>query len=87
MLFLTADESTTASYWLASRCVAAGPYYVNFGMRSVYDGGLHGYYLVYSDGFPYSPEGAARAVVTLASDIQLAESETVAGTYDISLTK
>ena len=83
MLFLTADESTTASYWLASRYVFAHPFYVGFGMRYVLGGLLRGYSLVGSDGFTFSPEYAARAVVTLAAGIQLADSETVAGTYDI----
>ena len=83
MLFMTADESSTSTYWLASRYVGADPYNVSFGMRSVRDGDLHGYDLVSSSGGTNSPSYAARAVVTLASGITLKDSTTVTGTYDI----
>ena len=83
MLFMTADESSTAAYWLASRCVLAYPAYVYFGVRVVADGSLNGYVLVDSNGDTASPSYAARAVVTLASGITLKDSTTVTGTYDI----
>ena len=83
MLFMTADESNTSTYWLASRYVLADPRNVGFGMRFVDDGSLAGYYLVYSNGDSGSPSYAARAVVTLASGITLKDSTTVTGIYDI----
>ena len=83
MLFMTADESNTSTYWLASRCVGANPAYVIFGMRYVDGGNLDGNLLVRSDGYALSSSYAARAVVTLASGIALKDSTTVTGTYDI----
>ena len=83
MLFMTADESNTSTYWLASRYAFAYPSNVNFGVRYVGGGRLDGYTLVNSYGGAISPSNAVRAVVTLASGITLKDSTTVTGTYDI----
>ena len=85
MLFMTADESSTSTYWLASRYVIADPEGVGFGVRFVADGLLYGSGLVNSGGYTYDYDDsfAVRAVVTLASGITLKDSTTVTGTYDI----
>ena len=83
MLFMTADETDTAEYWLASRYVYVDPNYVDFGMRVVYDGYLYGNNLVFSNGGASDYSNAVRAVVTLASGITLQDSTTTTGTYDI----
>ena len=81
MLYNTEDEDY---YWycLASRCIYAYTSDAYFGLLSVDDGYVHGNCLFTSNGpYPYL-ECAVRAVVTLASDIQLTAGR-VTGTYDI----
>ena len=53
----------------------------------MYDGGVSGNGLFYSEGYARSVPYAARAVVTLASGVVLTESTTTAGTYDVTLAK
>ena len=83
MLFMTADETSTSMYWLASRCVAASPFKVHFGLYGVIVGSIGCDNLVDSDGNTNDFSFAVRAVVTLASGITLKDSTTVTGTYDI----
>ena len=80
-----ADTGNADAYWLASRCIVTNSGVARFGVRYVNSGGVNGTYLFLSDDSSYSPSCAVRAVVTLASGVQLTESTTVAGTYDVTL--
>ena len=68
MLFNNTDSKY---YWLASRCVFADYGCADFGVRFVYDGGVGGSFLAYSDGYEDPGGDGVRPVVSLASDIQL----------------
>ncbi len=58
-------------YWLASPYVITYPRYAYFSMRIVDDGDVNGYFLWNSNGNTYCGECGVRAVVSLASDIQI----------------
>ena len=74
---------TQPNYWLASDCACADNYYVNWGLRYVYNGGdVYGGSLYYSSGNEIGYSRGVRAVVSLKSDISLEWNDT-AGEWKI----
>ena len=76
MIFGTYDEDMgmySSYYWLASPYVCTNPDAANFGLRFVEDGSVSNYSLWSSNGNSYYSVIGVRAVVTLASDIQITE--------------
>ena len=83
MLFVAADESSTATYWLASRNLVPGGYHYCYNFEIINEDTIESIELVGSNGYTNSLSKAVRAVVTLASGITLEDSTTITGTYDI----
>ena len=74
---------TQPNYWLASDCACADNYYVNWGLRYVYNGGdVYGGSLYHSSGNEIGYSRGVRAVVSLKSDISLEWNDT-AGEWKI----
>ena len=68
---------TQPNYWLASDCACADNYYVNWGLRYVYNGGdVYGGSLYHSSGNEIGYSRGVRAVVSLKSDISLEWNDT-----------
>jgi hypothetical protein len=73
---------TQPNYWLASDCACADNYYVNWGLRYVYNGGDVYGSLYHSSGNEIGYSRGVRAVVSLKSDISLEWNDT-AGEWKI----
>ncbi len=61
----------SGNYWLASRYTLTDIDVVEFGVYSVYGGGVDGYNLCYSDGGSTLNSFAVKAVVLLKSDVEI----------------
>lgn len=71
MIFRNSANNQYSQYWLASPYVAAYSNYVQLGFRRVYSGSVRGASFVFSYKSWGSSAQGVRAVVSLASDIQL----------------
>lgn len=76
----------SGNYWLASYSIYTYTNNAIFGIREVYDGRVtHDYIFASYANWAKTYSMPAKAVITLASNVILKESETVKGTYDVSL--
>ncbi len=72
-------------YWLASRYSYADSNGITFGVRRKSGGEVTDIRLFASKGFTLTSNYGVRAVVTLAADVELVESITKSGTYDLKV--
>ena len=88
MIFRNAEDTGVPCYVLASPVISISAGGVSFGVHMIFGMEFVATAMVFGSdggkgGFPDTFH--VRAVVTLSSGVQLTESSTVAGTYDVSL--